>query len=230
MMVSQFQALGLDFEILDAVDWQNLTQADRRLVDLEIRLREGRRPFPPGAVACWLSHRKALLDLVENGPEVAAIFEDDVRLSQGLPEIFDAIMNIDNSFDIIFLSKLGRKPFVRLLPLTINHTLGRFRYTDHGALGYVITRSAAARFLIWAPRVMYLIDQALRRYWEHGLNVYTIDPPVVLHQDGGRSLISESLDATPNHLRYSPVRVARKIYTLIREEFLMRVYFDRQSE
>jgi len=230
MATSQFSALGLDFKVLDATDWRSLTKADWNLVDLEVRYREGCRPLPQGAVACWLSHRRALLDLVENDPEIKTIFEDDVKLGEKLPQIFDATGKFDWPFDMIFLSKMNQKPFVPLLPLALNYAIGRFRYTDHGALGYVITRSAALRFLIWAPRVIYLIDQALRRYWEHGLNVYTLSPPVIMHGDRGYSLIGESLGATPRPFRYHPMRVMRKIQTLLREEILMRIYFNKQDQ
>jgi len=230
VMMSQFDAMGLNYEVLSATDWKGLAQADWDLVDEEIRRKEGRQPYPLGAIACWLSHRRALINLAENGPEMMAVFEDDAALGKNLMEVLYAIENLKHSFDIIFLARLRTKnTFVNMLPLTSEYMLGRVRYIDHGAMGYVITRAAATRLLVWAPRVIYLIDQALRRYWEHGLDAYTLSPSVVFHEDAGHSLIGESSAPCYRYSRYHPARVIRRLHTLARDETGKRLYFKKQG-
>ena len=42
-MRQQFDALGIEFEILDVIDWRDLSEADWALVDRKSRNRQGRR-------------------------------------------------------------------------------------------------------------------------------------------------------------------------------------------
>ena len=56
----QFEAVGLEFEILEAIDWRDLSGEDWALMDRKSRDREGRRSLSIGIIACHPSHRKAL--------------------------------------------------------------------------------------------------------------------------------------------------------------------------
>ena len=73
--------------------------------------------------------------------------------------------------------------------MTHRHSVGRVRYSDYGNEGYVITREAARYFLENTPRMMWEIDQVLPRFWETGLNVYYLDPPVAYHNEQDDSQI-----------------------------------------
>ena len=52
-----------------------------------------------------------------------------------------------------------------------------------------MTRDAARYFLESTPKMMREIDQALSRFWENGLNVFYLDPPVVSHDKRSESQI-----------------------------------------
>ena len=119
-------------------------------------------------------------DLVRNGPEMIAIFEDDARLAPELSEVLRALEERPFSFDVVSLCKdHSRHPLVSGVSLTCRHVAGRARGVVSGATGYVITREAAQHFLETTPKMILALDHALLRFWASGLNTFYIDPPVV---------------------------------------------------
>lgn len=179
-MEKRFASLGLEVTFHHAVDAQELTAEHYAQVDRETRRRLGLWPQADGSIANWTSQRQVMREIVENGPETAAIFEDDAVLSADLPEVLDALERRPFAFDIVKLNRRSlKKTFVPVSVLTTGHQVGRVRYSDHGNEGYVMTRDAARHFLENTPKMTWEIDQVLPRFWESGLNVFYLDPPVV---------------------------------------------------
>ena len=177
-----FDFPGLPIEFHEAVDGRQLQPDHYALVDRETRRRLGLWPQTDGSIANWLSQRQVMQQVVDHGPEMVAIFEDDAGLSPQLPEVLAALERKPFDFDIVMLNRRShRKAFIPCERLTGNHMAGRVRYSDYGSEGYVITREAARNFLESTPLMMWEIDQALSRFWENGLNVFYVDPPVVFH-------------------------------------------------
>lgn len=190
-MSEQFSQLGLKFEFHKAVDGRKLTKDHYAKVDRCTRRHMGLRPQADGSIGNWFSQRQVLQEIVENGPETAAIFEDDAELAPELPAVLEALDQRSVSFDIVKLNRRSmNKAFIPYRRLTTEHHIGRIRYHDFGAEGYVVTREAACRFLEMTPKMMWTIDQAINNYWENGLNIYYLDPPVVMHH-GHDSQIEE---------------------------------------
>ena len=181
-MEEQFASLGLEAAFHPALDARELAPAHYAKVDRETRRRRGLWPQADGSVANWISQRQVMREVVENGPETAAIFEDDAGLSADLPEVLDALERRPFAFDVVKLNRRARhKTFIPCHRLSTGHQVGRIRYSDYGNEGYVITREAARHFLENTPKMMWEIDQALPRFWENGLSVFYLDPPVVSH-------------------------------------------------
>ncbi len=195
-MAREFGALGLDYEIKQAVDGRNLSAEHLAQVDRDARRQLGLYPQANGSIANWLTQREAMKDLVANGPEMMAIFEDDARLAPELPEVLAALEQKRFAFDVVVLQRRHpKRRFIPVAPLTSRHTAGRVRYSDSGSEGYVITRAAAQHFLETTPRMVLAIDQALSRVWHSGLNVFYVDPPVVHHGGADDSQIEDSRNA-----------------------------------
>jgi len=188
---AQFGELGLDLEIHSAVDGSKLNSRDIAGVDLAARRNLGIWPPSNGEIAVWISHCQIFRQLLDSRDSMIAVFEDDAELSPDLPKVLEALECRPFDFDIAKLNRRSpKKPFVPFARLTDEHMAGHVQYSDYGAEGYVITRSAAERFLDCFPRMTTEIDHALSRFWETRLNVIYIDPPVVAHR-GVQSLISE---------------------------------------
>lgn len=192
-VVSDLQALGLDFELRDAVDGQDFPPEYEPLIDRAGYRRDGRH-MRMGSVANWLSQREALLDMVENGREMMAVLEDDVTFSPEFPAVLDALETTPEPFGIVFLHHGPERRFVPHTQIPTGHSLGWTRWSHYGSQGYVITRAAALRFLDVYPRVRMGIDVSLARFWYHGLTTYCLRPAVVHHRtqdDGNESLIGQ---------------------------------------
>lgn len=189
-MEEQFASLGLKATFHPAVDARELTPEHYAQVDRETRRRLGLWPQADGSIANWISQRQVMREITENGPETAAIFEDDAGLSPDLPEVLDALERRPFTFDVIKLNRRSlKKTFIPCERLATGHRVGRVRYHDYGSEGYVITREAARHFLENTPMMMREIDQALSRFWENGLNVFYLEPPVVSHDEQDDSQI-----------------------------------------
>lgn len=189
-MKRQFEQLGLEVTFHRAVDAGELTPQDYARVDRATRRLLGLWPQADGSIANWISQRQVMRTIVENGTELAAIFEDDAGLSPDLPDVLAALERRPFAFDIVKLNRRSqKKPFLPVGTLNTGHRIGRIRYHDYGNEGYVITRDAARHFLKSTPTMMWEIDQALPRFWENGLNVFYLDPPVVSHNEQNDSQI-----------------------------------------
>ena len=188
-MEEQFAALGLEAAFHPAVDARELTPEHYAQVDRETRRRLGLWPQADGSIANWISQRQLMRAIVENGPETVAIFEDDAGLSAELPAVLNALELRPFAFDVVKLNRRSPRTFIPCERLETGHRVGRVRYHDYGSEGYVITREAARHFLESTPLMMREIDQALSRFWENGLNVFYVDPPVVSHDEQDDSQI-----------------------------------------
>lgn len=179
-VVAGLRELGLEFELRDAVDGGNIPPELEPLIDRVGSRRDG-RPIRMGSIANWLTQRQVFLDMVEDGPEIVAVFEDDTAFSPELPAVLDDLETIDEPFDIVFLHHGPKRPFVPHAQIGTGHWMGWVRWSHFGSQGYVITRNAARQFLEKNPLVRTGIDRALARYWHHGLTTYCLRPAVVHH-------------------------------------------------
>ena len=217
----------MEFEFLDATDWKELTAQDRSMVDTVVRERQGQKPLSMSMIATVISHRRALAQLIAGEDEMAVVLEDDVTVS---PEFRDVLSRVERSkadFDVIFLHR-GRfgnafVPLKRIGP----YRLGMVRFSDWGAQGYIITRRAAQRYFEHYPKIVYLSDHSLHAFWENGLETFSLDPPVVHHENhaGPYSYIGES--AADGRSRSIAARM-RRLRTEITKEFHRRRAFRQR--
>lgn len=142
-MEAQFHKLGLNGIRIEAVTPADISPAD---IDLYCN---GERPtfLRKNELACTLSHERCWQTMLDMGANQALVFEDDVKISSRLPAFLDAVDRIDD--ELIRIDALGGT--IRVYPVHAETpdgiALRRFRSTPIGAAGYVITRSAAEKFL-----------------------------------------------------------------------------------
>lgn len=229
-MEEQFASLGLEATFHPAVDAQELAEDHYAQVDRETRRLLGLWPQADGSIANWMSQRRVMREIVENGPETAAIFEDDAGLSEDLPEVLDALERRPFAFDVVKLNRRSNRAFIPCEQLTTGRRVGRVRFHDYGSEGYVITREAARHFLENTPLMMREIDQALSRFWENGLNVFYVDPPVVSHDEQDDSQIERDRKrARAEHMREDGVLYVtwRRAVSAVVREAQRRIAFRR---
>lgn len=179
---AHLEALGLDFGFHRAVDGMNFPDECRALVDWHGSRRDGVY-VQMGSVANWISQCQVFQDMVENGPEVMTVLEDDAVPARELTAVLGLLESMTEQFDIVFLHSGPDRPFIPTLDLSTGHRLGRLRWSHFGTQGYVITRRAAVTFLQHFPLARTGIDRALASYWRHGLRTFCLRPAVVHHAE-----------------------------------------------
>ena len=230
-MRSQFEALGIEFEFLEATDWRDMGEADWALVDRKSRDMEGRRPLSDGMIACHLSHRKALGSVAAGEYELAAVFEDDVTLAPEIGGALDALARLYASgweYDFVFLHRQSMdKTWVPLKRVDAGIRLGITKFSDWGAQGYVISKQGAIRYLKRFPKIVNRNDHTLHAYWESGLNVFSLETPVVFdgNEAGGHSFLQEAKSSRPSRNFW---KFGHRVFAHLREEIFKRVYFYRK--
>lgn len=230
-MTEQFHRLDIEFETLKATDWRDLTAQDYENVDREARDKEGRRPLSPGMIACHISHRRAVAAVAFGLEDLTAIFEDDVALDPNIANVLQTLEHAYSSgvsFDIVFLHR--NKTYLKFVALeTVNEevTLGITKYSDWGAHGYVISKAAAGKLLNRYPKIVHQYDHALHTYWENGLNVFSLQTPVVSHGNasGNHSFLQEGAHRESN---WSRRKLPRRAASILREEMLKRKHFRKK--
>lgn len=230
-MRKQFNALGIEFEIFAGTDWRDLNEEDWALVDRESRDREGRRPLSDGMIACHLSHRKALEGVATGEDELAAVFEDDVTLAPEIGGVLDALKRLYASgweFDFVFLHRHDKdKPFQPLKSVATDVRLGITKFSDWGTQSYVVSKKGARRLLEHFPKIINRTDHTLHAYWETGLNVFSLESPVVFdgNEAGNHSFLQEAADSRPSR---NLCKLPYRAFSNLREEVLKRVYYFRK--
>ncbi|MDE0371169.1 MAG: glycosyltransferase family 25 protein [Rhodospirillales bacterium] len=230
-IAGQFNQLNIDFETLEATDWRDLNEQDYKNVDHDARDREGRRALSPGMVACHLSHRRAIADVASGEPDLTAIFEDDVVLAANIGTVLRTLQeaySAGSDFDLVFLHRNKTYlQFVVLETIDENVKLGITKYSDWGAHGYVISKTAAGKLLSRYPRIVHRCDHTLHAHWESGLNVFSLHEPVVSHGNdaGDHSFLQEG---SHQRVHWSVPKLPRRAASILREEVLKRRYFRQK--
>lgn len=220
----RFSEIALPFDFMDAVDAREITEADMAQVDTRYRRRWGLRPLAPAELACWRSHVCAITQASGRPEPMTAIFEDDAILRPELPAVLDALERCTVPFDLVSLARRGRKPLIAAQPLTAGRSMGRVRYTEYGAYGYVVTREAARHLADRMKRMRLPADMELMYFWVHRLNLYFLDDPVVDHDEDVPSQLAD--DRARAGTRWQPRRFRRFAY-LLQMSVCKRVGFRR---
>lgn len=166
----EFRKVGLDYELWPAVSGFDLTDDIKGSVDHATRGRLGMRRLDDFSVACLLSRMAVLRELVNGTDDMVAVFDDDARLHPDLPNVLDALEGKADKFDVVKLQRRDTRPsYYPVYQLLRSHSLGRLKYHDRSADGYVITRDAAARLLELFPHPVHETDMIMPRFWENGL-------------------------------------------------------------
>lgn len=204
---------GFDVEFFDAVDGATLNAAQyAHRMDTEwFRIMRGRE-LDPGEIGCFLSHYNLWERLVETGTPCALILEDDARLEDGFAVIIDEAMKIAAEWDVVYLARM-KKPLRTVRTVAV---LDGCRWLVQcrrrtGGVGYLIRLEAAEALLHYCWRIRAPIDYLYTGWWDNGLRVYAVDPPIVRHA-GMPSTIMTGKGKWPKLKRTALERAAGYLY------------------
>jgi len=151
-MNDQLNKLHIDFEILNAVDGQSLTETQMmELCDME-QVRKFPTWLTSGAIGCALSHRLAYERMINENLPYALILEDDIELPKDILKVLMALETAVKNDEVILL--YYQNPRELLLSSVQSESVGlaALMYPMHEtgpitAAAYVIGNNAAKNLL-----------------------------------------------------------------------------------
>jgi glycosyl transferase family 25 len=221
-MTDQLNALGIDFERVDALDARSVPDGE-----LACRFRDD-GPLgiiPKGDKCCALSHALAWQAFARSGESHAIILEDDVALDHTAAALLRDDAWIPGNVDLLKLERYG-PPNQRVLidervSVGNGHKIGRLRSRHTGAAAYIMSRRAALtlneRVDCWWLPVDHLLFNLNNSPLAELLHPHQMTPAIA-HQStalGGRTDIEEWRVALRRFdWRYVKREVVRAYYEL----------------
>lgn len=183
-LAARLEALGLSWTRLSAVEGR-LVPASQRAAALDEaafgRL-HGMTPAP-GELGCYLSHVQAMQAFLASPHELALILEDDVRPTDALPAVLQALAAQAGRWDMVKLSAIHSGSPQPVLHLPAGHRLCVMLSRCTGSSAYVVNRRAAERYVERLLPMQLPYDHAFDRGWRYGLKVRRVAPQVCEHDD-----------------------------------------------
>lgn len=181
----EFDALGLSFERIDAIDGHSLSPEDLSRYDDKACQGYFGRSLRAGEIACYLSHLKALKTFVASGQPYGVIIEDDFRAVEEFKTNLQDLLqwldknNQQNTYDLISLCTRRHQLASKITDLT-NTTLYKAHLFPMLGLGILWTQKGAQSFLDASQKLWLSFDAFTRYYYtrnQRGLYCYT---PIIL--------------------------------------------------
>lgn len=202
--------LGLPFQFIEAVDGKSLgAQAHEEFGVARFGLEQ--RFLSRGELACCLSHRQALLNLLYSDAPYGVIMEDDVSLPADFARWISDPAIFPEGWELVRLSGSYHLPY-RGWPVAQVHE--RMAYVSDrapfGSACYLVSRDGAAKLLRSSRTFREPIDLLYGRQLKTGCQVHEILPYPVGWMDMETSIGDRS---QPARRGMSPLdRLGRKLW------------------
>ncbi len=183
-IAEHLSSLGFEYQILDAIDARGSLPADHPDYDSAYRLATHGRDLKAGEIGCFLSHRMAYQEMIEQNLPYALIVEDDMRFNKDAANVLQSLLDKNLDFDVIRLldkDKILKNSHRKITQLAGDYWLLRLRALYGGAYATLISRKGAEK-LVKATKTFALpVDTVLGRCWETGINSFAIQPTIATH-------------------------------------------------
>jgi glycosyl transferase family 25 len=178
----QFLDLGLDFQIIDAVNGRNLSQEE---IDTVYDSKKNKLHYKASLVAseigCYLSHYKAWKEIANGPKEGGFVFEDDFKAADDLVNVIKALSEDSmDDWDMVKLFSLDKNPKILSSRIIAKDLKIVQPYKIPTCLiGYALTKKGARKLISRHSRIFRPVDEDLKYFWETGLRVSLIVPSPV---------------------------------------------------
>lgn len=164
-MISLCDTIGLNYEFIDAVYGQEISNIESYTINKGKTLTYLNREMSRGEIGCILSHHIIYNKIIENNIPYALVLEDDVDLNLDILHILNKICFDNFKFDTILLGYHGKKSREQLsidkyLIKKITHDIGIYKLNEiaYGTYGYIISLKGAFRVLKQSSDFILPID------------------------------------------------------------------------
>ncbi|MGI9337349.1 MAG: glycosyltransferase family 25 protein [Gammaproteobacteria bacterium] len=191
-MTRRLNALGANYQIIDAVDGKalNPSQYAHRLQTREYFLKFGCQ-LTAGEIGCFMSHHNLWRQIADGKDDCALIVEDDATWDDDFAEVITRTIKCDWHWEVVFFSVQKPRPADCILcEVGKGRQLIRYKRRDWcTTIAYLISRQGAAKLLDYCQNIRAPIDRMYAEYWRNGVAFYCVRPPVV-RESGETTTIS----------------------------------------
>lgn len=198
-MERRLASLGLQYEVLSAVDGRARWDELRPTVDVAAFERHVGRDVLPGEIGCYHSHLLAWQRFLASDAQVLLVLEDDMVFHDDFADALRLSMRGRAHWDMLKLAKIrANQPVCQGLlgPYRLNAYIGAA--TGFGA--YLLQREPAQRLL---PRLLPIrapIDRELEQVHTHNLRHFGLEPfPSHPHDEGQSTITGTHFAAVGRH-------------------------------
>ncbi|CAM5194797.1 hypothetical protein CDEF62S_06046 [Castellaniella defragrans] len=199
-VAAQFARVGVaSYSFFEAVNGTaNPDHPLFRLYDPAARRRiKGRgRDLKPSQLGCYASHYRLWQECVASG-EPLIVVEDDAVILDNFPALLDQARGLAERWPLVWLhdnDKPGRSPTLRVGhagPFSLHKTLK----SHYRTVAYLLSPAGAQGLLRYSRTWIYPVDDAMCRYYDHGVESILIQPHCVTHDNDSASDITGSASA-----------------------------------
>lgn len=190
-MDGQLRAMGLPYQLFEAVDGKAMAEELVKRVDVAAYERNMGSRVLPGKMGCYASHVSVWELLVKSPYRMALILEDDVVFHEDFPASLELAIKASQHWDTLRFNCIRAKMPIsqgRLGPYWLNAYLGPFT----GNATYLLKRDVAQRLLphLWPQTRAF--DHELNRFFHHDFRQMGLEPFSTHVDDGNVSSITGS--------------------------------------
>jgi glycosyl transferase family 25 len=164
--------------------------------------------------------------MVADDIPVVAVFEDDVEPTTGLRHVLASVDDLPEDWQVVTLHSLfpssGPVPIERP-SLADKYHVCTYRRVPFGTQGYLINLSGARRALEVAYPVCFPPDELLFRRHPADLNVYGVEPTVLVHRSLDSEIHNRPAGVVPGRALRRPFEQATVIAGKLHHRLLRRL-------
>ena len=223
----QFSDLGLEFQLIDAVNGRNLSQEEiDSAYDSKKNKLHYKSPLVPSEIGCYLSHYKAWEEIANGTNQGGFVFEDDFNATGDLINVINILSKDSvNDWDMVKFFSLNKNPKA-FSTREINKNLKIIQpYKIPTCLiAYALTKDGARKLISRHSKIFRPVDEDLKYFWETGLRVSLILPnPVTIgDQSVSVSTIGNDRKLAGKKLgKLNLKKILRGIFYSVRYQFLL---------
>ena len=171
----QLDGIGIEFTFFDAVDG---AQADFPLADKRndaLTMKRLGNTLSNAELACYASHYLLWQECVTEN-RALLILEDDMQLQGNFRQVYDELPRLAEHYAFLKLCGTFARRHRRVARVAPNLNVVRHSGLLCGSGCYLLTPSAARRFLRHSASFAYPVDNFKEMHWRHGVPCYSLLP------------------------------------------------------
>lgn len=191
-MIARLENLGVDYEIVNAVDGAacDLSALGDRLQQ-DVARRHWGRELAKTEIGLYLSHYGLWQRFADEQVDVAIVVEDDADFSADFLSVAGDVVRIPYDWDVVILhtqAKLTKNARTLCAVGGGGYRVIRCAKRIAGTAGYLISAAGARKLLRHCHKINAPVDVAYSEWWRSGIKYYAVSPKVVI-EDGSETTI-----------------------------------------